>query len=324
MNQNNKQKYAIEANNLTKKYGDLTAVDNISFKVRKNEIFGFLGPNGAGKTTTINMLIGLSNITSGSRRVNNQTEKEKIQQSIGVVPSESNLYPELTGFENLCFAASLYGMDKKTRVKRSAELLDKFDLKAAADRKFGAYSKGMMRKLTLAAGIIHQPQILFLDEPTTGVDVKSARQIRRLIAKLNQEGSTIFLTTHYIEEAERLCDRVAFLVNGKIKHLDTTANLLNDAQEGEILEFLAAENCLQQKEKIKRELAPYEVEVSVNRIKIFLEKEIAIKKFVDLFAELGIEIYEVRLLKPTLEDVFVKITDIDLEEMQNNLEEGEV
>ncbi|MFW6295140.1 MAG: ABC transporter ATP-binding protein, partial [Halanaerobium sp.] len=163
MNNNKRNNYAIEANNLRKRYGDLLAVDNISFKVRKNEIFGFLGPNGAGKTTTINMLIGLSNITSGSRKVNNQTEKEKIQQSIGVVPSESNLYPELTGFENLSFAASLYGIDKKTREKRAAELLDKFDLAAAADRRFAAYSKGMKRKLTLAAGIIHKPQILFLD-----------------------------------------------------------------------------------------------------------------------------------------------------------------
>ncbi|MFW5749857.1 MAG: ABC transporter ATP-binding protein [Halanaerobium sp.] len=324
MTQNKKQKYAIEADNLTKKYGNLTAVDNISFKVRKNEIFGFLGPNGAGKTTTINMLIGLSNITSGSRRVNNQTVKEKIQQSIGVVPSESNLYPELTGFENLSFAASLYGMDKKLREKRAAELLQKFDLAAAAERKFGAYSKGMKRKLTLAAGIIHQPEILFLDEPTTGVDVKSARQIRRLIAELNQEGSTIFLTTHYIEEAERLCDRVAFLVNGRIKHLDTTANLLNDAQEGEILEFLTAADVPQRKDEIKKELAGYEVEFSANKIKIYLEKEIAIKQFVDLFSDLGIEIYEAKLLKPTLEDVFVKITDIDLEEMQNNQEEGDV
>jgi ABC-2 type transport system ATP-binding protein len=182
----------------------------------------------------------------------------------------------------------------------------------------------MKRKLTLAAGIIHRPQILFLDEPTTGVDVKSARQIRRLIAELNQNGSTIFLTTHYIEEAERLCDRVAFLVNGKIKHLDTTAKLLNDAQEGEILEFLTDTDALQKKNKIKKKLAGYEVEFSANKIKIYLKKELAIKQFIDLFSELGIEIYEAKLLKPTLEDVFVKITDIDLEEMQNNQEEGEI
>ncbi|MFP4021430.1 MAG: ABC transporter ATP-binding protein, partial [Halanaerobium sp.] len=136
--------------------------------------------------------------------------------------------------------------------------------------------------------------------------------------------STIFLTTHYIEEAERLCDRVAFLVNGRIKHLDTTANLLNDAQEGEILEFLTAAGVPQRKDEIKKELAGYEVEFSANKIKIYLEKEIAIKQFVDLFSDLGIEIYEAKLLKPTLEDVFVKITDIDLEEMQNNQEEGDV
>ena len=134
------------------------------------------------------------------------------QHLIGVVPDESNLYPELTGFENLCFCAALYGLGKKEREARARELLETFGLAQAANRKFAGYSKGMKRKLTIAAGIIHQPEILFLDEPTTGIDVASARQIRQLFAGLNQAGTTIFLTTHYIEEAERLCDRIAFIV----------------------------------------------------------------------------------------------------------------
>ena len=316
-------RYAIEANNLSKKYGELLAVDNISFEVKKGEIFGFLGPNGAGKTTTINMITGLSKITSGNVKVDGQTAVEKIQSRIGVVASESNLYPELSGFDNLCFAASLYGMRKEERQKRARQLLDEFGLKEAADRLFGAYSKGMKRKLTIAAGIIHKPKILFLDEPTTGIDVGSARQIRRLIADLNKEGTTIFLTTHYIEEAERLCDRVAFLVEGKIRHIDKTENLLNEVHRDKIIEFLTDKNCLENEDIIREKLSDYKVEITQSNIRVHLNKITGIKNLVDLFADLHCNVYEAKLIRPSLEDVFVKITGLDIEEMKNNKEKGE-
>jgi ABC-2 type transport system ATP-binding protein len=157
------------------------------------------------------------------------------QHLIGVVPEESNLYPELTGFENLCFCAALYGMRKTERQARALQLLDTVGLAAAGDRPFAGYSRGMRRKLTIAAGLIHRPSILFLDEPTTGIDVASARQIRQLIADLHRGGTTIFLTTHYLEEAERLCERVAFIVSGRIVRIDTVAALVQPVQERHVL-----------------------------------------------------------------------------------------
>src|SRR4030042_2661736 len=161
----------IEVDRLTKKYGDLAAVDQISFSVHEGEIFGFLGPNGAGKTTTINVLTGLARATSGSAKISGfdcAGEIKKAQEIMGIVPDESNLYEEFDGFENLCFCGAFYGMQKEEREQRAKELLQQFGLAEAGKKPFQAYSKGMKRKLTIAAGIIHDPRVLFLDEPTTG------------------------------------------------------------------------------------------------------------------------------------------------------------
>lgn len=165
----------VTVTNLSKSYGDFVAVNDISFSIKQGEIFGFLGPNGAGKTTTINMMIGLARPTSGSIVINGIDaikNVKKAQAIMGIVPDESNLYDEMDGFNNLCFCGSLYGMNKESREKRAQELLKQFDLGKAGKRPFKAYSKGMRRKLTIAAGIIHEPSILFLDEPTTGIDVE--------------------------------------------------------------------------------------------------------------------------------------------------------
>lgn len=192
---------AIQAQGLNKSFGDIKAVSGVDFDVYSGELFGFLGPNGAGKTTTINMLTGLARPDMGTIRISgiNRTKNPRTAQHLmGVVPDESNLYPELSGMDNLCFCASLYGMSKKARQSKARDLLEMFGLTQAAGRKFGGYSKGMKRKLTIAAGIIHEPEILFLDEPTTGIDVASARHLRGLIAKLNQSGTTIFLTTECV------------------------------------------------------------------------------------------------------------------------------
>ena len=236
-------KDTIEVAGLVKSFGDVMAVNDVSFSVSSGELFGFLGPNGAGKTTTINMLTGLARPDSGTIRISgiDCTKRPRAAQHlIGVVPDESNLYPELSGFENLCFCAALYGIGKSRRVDRARKLLDTFDLSKAADRKFGGYSKGMKRKLTIAAGIIHEPEILFLDEPTSGIDVASARQLRQLIADLHDTGTTIFLTTHYIEEAERLCGRIAFIVAGHIVKTDSVANLIQPALRKHVVLFTFA------------------------------------------------------------------------------------
>jgi len=209
----------IEVYSLSKQFGDFKAVKEIDFTVETGEIFGFLGPNGAGKTTTINMLTGLARPTSGTIKIAGEDgikNIKRVQQLIGIVPDESNLYEEMSGLENLTFCASLYGMDKTKRERRAKQLLKQFGLTDTGNRSFKTYSKGMKRKLTIAAGIIHEPKILFLDEPTTGIDIESARQIRKLIKDLNEKGTTVFLTTHYIEEAERLCHRIGFIVNGRV------------------------------------------------------------------------------------------------------------
>ncbi|WP_199724062.1 ABC transporter ATP-binding protein [Methanohalophilus sp. RSK] len=231
---------AIKVEGLSKKYDNVQAVANVEFEVRSGEIFGFLGPNGAGKTTTINMLTGLALPDTGTIHIDgiDCTKKPRgAQHLIGVVPDENNLYPELSGFDNLCFCAALYGMSKSERQARARDLLEAFDLAKAASRKFDSYSKGMKRKLTIAAGIIHKPKILFLDEPTTGIDVASARHLRNLIRDLNRNGTTIFLTTHYIEEAEQLCNRIAFIVSGNIVRVDSVENLVQPIQGKHVIQI---------------------------------------------------------------------------------------
>jgi len=306
---------AVEVSNLTKRYGEVLAVDNISFDVSKGELFGFLGPNGAGKTTTINMLTGLARLDAGSIRIGGIkcTQNPKAAQHlVGVVPDESNLYPELTGFDNLCFCAALYGIGKNERQKWARELLDTFNLNDAADRKFAGYSKGMKRKLTFAAGIIHQPPILFLDEPTTGIDVASARQVRQIIADLHRKGTTIFLTTHYIEEAERLCERIAFIVNGRIVRTDRTADLIQPIQ-GKHMLILSVSNS---GDKLPKEMTSafpqYKFDSSApNHVSVESTEPVNVSPLIRFLEERGIQVTEARRHIPSLEDVFVQVTGVE-------------
>jgi ABC-2 type transport system ATP-binding protein len=316
----------IEVRGLTKRFDEVTAVDGIAFAVGRQELFGFLGPNGAGKTTTINMLIGLAKPDSGTIRVGGldcSRNPKAAQHLIGVVADESNLYPELSGFDNLCFCAALYGMGKQERQARARELLDTFGLTQAADRKFAGYSKGMKRKLTIAAGIIHRPQVLFLDEPTTGIDVASARQIRQLIADLHQNGTTIFLTTHYIEEAERLCDRIAFIVNGKIVRVDSVANLLQPIQGKHHLELVTAGSGADFCEGLAASFPELDFEpVSDSRIRVTSGAPIRVGPLVRFLEDQGAAVLEARRLQLSLEEIFVQVTGIEAQAMQNDKAKG--
>jgi ABC-2 type transport system ATP-binding protein len=314
----------IEAVKLTKKFDDVTAVDGASFKVFQGELFGFLGPNGAGKTTTINMLTGLARPDSGTIRIAGldcARNPKMVQHLIGVVPDESNLYPELSGFDNLCFCASLYGMPKSERQARARELLVTFGLKEAADRKFAGYSRGMKRKLTIAAGIIHHPKILFLDEPTTGIDVASARQIRQLIAELHRAGTTIFLTTHYIEEAERLCERIAFIVKGRIVQIDTVANLLQPAQEKKAILVSVTNSANDLCSKLAMAFPNFMFQaVSTGQIRVASADTISIGPLVRFIDNQRAIVTEVRQLRPSLEDVFIRVTGVELDVMKKEKE----
>lgn len=215
---------AIEVEGLSRTFNSLRAVDNISFTVEAGEIFGFLGHNGAGKTTSIRMLTGQLRPTAGRARVAGCdviTEQQRLKPLIGVVSENQNLYERMSGRENLAFAARLYGTDGK----RIDEALDQVGLLDRAKDNVGHYSNGMKQRLLIARALLHRPQIIFLDEPTSGLDPVVGRDIRRLVLELSRQGVTVFLTTHYMEEADQLCGRVAFISDGRIVALDKPDNL---------------------------------------------------------------------------------------------------
>jgi ABC-2 type transport system ATP-binding protein len=215
---------AIEVTGLSRTFKDLRAVDNISFTVEAGEIFGFLGHNGAGKTTSIRMLTGQLRPTAGQAKVAGcdvVTEQQRLKPLIGVVSENQNLYERMSGKENLAFAARLYGTDSK----RIEEALDQVGLLDRAQDKVQYYSNGMKQRLLIARALLHRPPIIFLDEPTRGLDPIGGRDIRDLVLDLARAGVTVFLTTHYMEEADLLCGRVAFISEGRIVALDTPDNL---------------------------------------------------------------------------------------------------
>ncbi len=317
---------AIVAGNLSKRFAEVEAVSGVSFTVPDGDLFGFLGPNGAGKSTTINMLTGLARPDSGSIHIGGMDCRRKpraAQRLIGVVPDESNLYAELTGFENLSFCAALYGMGKSERQHRAAELLNQFGLAPASNRKFGGYSKGMKRKLAIAAGIIHQPPILFLDEPTTGIDVASARQLRQLIAALHRAGTTIFLTTHYIEEAERLCQRIAFIVSGRIVRIDTVDRLLQPVQEKYALQIAStnAPGGIQEQLSVSFPGLAF-TSPGEGLIRVEAHEPIRVGPLVRFLEDHGAEVAEARRIRPSLEDVFVQITGVEAGVMRTEKEKA--
>jgi len=315
---------AIEVSGLTKRYSGVLAVNDISFQVGTGELFGFLGPNGAGKTTTINMLTGLARPDAGAMcicGIECTNNPKAAQHLMGIVPDESNLYPELTGFENLCFCAALYGMPKNERRNRARDLLDTFGLADASGRKFAGYSKGMKRKLAFAAGIIHRPPILFLDEPTTGIDVGSARQVRQLIADLHLKGTTVFLTTHYIEEAERLCERIAFIVNGRIVRTDRTANLLQPVRGKNVLMLSVSHFGAHLAVEMASAFSQYQFQsMTSGRVLVESADPVSIGPLVRFLEERGVQVTEARRHLPSLEDVFVQITGIEAGLMQKEKE----
>jgi len=298
---------AIQVEGLTKVFTTgkdrppLRAVDGIDFTVHEGEVFGFLGPNGAGKTSTIRMLTGLSRPTAGKAHVFGlglDKDLPGIKKRIGVVPETSNLYDELTAYDNLVFAMRLYGVPRTERKARAESLLKRFYLGEKRDAPFAKLSRGMKRALTIAAALAHRPPLVFLDEPTTGLDVMSARNLRGMIASLRDEGVTVFLTTHYLEEAERLCDRVAVIVKGKIVALDTVDRLRSGAQQKTVVEMTLADSDGQQEKK--RVECDDGVETAIQRL---------------LNETNGRRVLAVDTLRPSLEDVFVQLTGLSAEVM---------
>ena len=300
---------AIKVSGLTKYYKDpstgsgqgLRAVDHVSFEVKAGQVFGFLGPNGAGKTTTIRMLTGLSQPTAGSAQVlgyDLRTDLVRIKKAVGVVPETSNLYAELTARDNLIFMGQLYGVPRRERGQRADELLRQFRLWEKREVPFAKLSRGMKRALTVTAALVHRPRLLFLDEPTTGLDVLSAHSLRALIERLREAGVTIFLTTHYLEEAERLCDRVALIVEGRIVALDTVDGLKAQVQGQAAVEVVMAS--ADGREERQR----------------FVGDDMAAAVRKALAATEGRQVVALNTIRPTLEDAFIELTGLSAEVMR--------
>jgi ABC-2 type transport system ATP-binding protein len=226
----------IQTQALSKRYGDKLAVNNVSLEVQAGEVFGFLGPNGAGKTTTIKMIVGLLQPTSGTIRVTGydvQTQPLLAKASSGYVPDTPNLYGKLTGRELLRFVGDLYSLDRQRLAQRSEELLRVLDLTEAADQTIDSYSHGMQQKASLAAALMHDPKVLVLDEPTVGLDPKSARLIKDILRQMADRGTAVFLSTHILEIAERMCDRIGIIDKGALVAVGTMTELRALGKAGE-------------------------------------------------------------------------------------------
>ncbi len=308
---------SIEIKNLTKKFADFIAVDNISLDIDDGELFGLLGPNGAGKTTTLSMLATILKPTSGSAKLSgiDITEQDKVRRSIGIVFQDPSLDDELTGRENLDFHGRMYHMPSKLRSQRIDEVLKLVNLEDKAKMQIKTYSGGMKRRLEIARGLMHHPKILFLDEPTLGLDVQTRRNIWEYIEKLNKEEKlTIILTTHYMEEADFLCNRIAIIDHGKIMALDTPDNLKN-SMGGDIIDLATDE-----KEKLKDSLVfewIKDMKILENSLRItVVNGEKAIPEILSLATRIGIKISSVNLKKPTLEDVFISYTGRSIREQE--------
>ena len=311
---------AIKVENLTKKFDGLIAVDNISFQVKEVELFGLLGPNGAGKTTTINMLSTLLKPTSGRGEVAGFdiiSKKDKVRRSIGIVFQEPALDSKLTGRENLEFHAMMYGMGKTERRKRIDEVLEIVELKDRARVLVENYSGGMKRRLEIARGLIHRPKVLFLDEPTLGLDAQTRRNIWDYIKKLNRESKvTIILTTHYMEEADYLCDRVAIIDHGKIVVLDTP-NKLKDMLGGDVISLKIDKETEKFTEYLKDFKWIKSMKNHNGNLNLSVEKgEKRIPELIRIAEKTGIDVDSVSLHKPSLEDVFLHFTGKTIREQE--------
>jgi len=300
---------AIEMIELCKSFGTFRAIDHLSLSVRQGEIFGLLGPNGSGKTTTINMISGLSIPSSGEVRVlgyNVRHQARQVRQFLGSVPQETALYEELTAWDNMDFHADLFGIpgkEKRERITRMLELVQLLDRK---NSRVATYSGGMKRRLALARALLHDPQLVYLDEPTLGVDVQSRRAIWDYIISLREEGKTVLITTNYLEEAQALCDRLAIIDHGKLIAVDTPAHL-KQTYGGSVVEIETA-----RESKLVEQLRTLQgvKEVTQDGTQLHVSTEgnhNVVPQIINLLSQEG-EIKNIAVREPNLDEVFLCLT----------------
>jgi len=322
---------AIEVKKLTKIYNGknvgILAVDQIDFSVPQGEIFGFLGPNGAGKTTTQRMLTTLLTPTSGQILIHGHDlshDPYPAKRLMGLVPEESNVYTELTAWGNLMFSARLYLVPSRQRKERARDLLESFGLWEKRDVKVEEYSKGMRRRLSIAMALIHKPRLLFLDEPTPGLDAQSARSIQDLIRKMNREGTTIFLTTHQIEEANQLCDRVAIIDHGKIAAIDTPEKLKTTFQRVQSIEVAFSGSKIELGKSLEKLPQVSKTVKLGDKWRLYTENPPSlIPQLIDVAREQDRQILSLNTMEPSLEDVFLDITGQEIGTIRHSRNAGD-
>lgn len=316
---------SIEINSLSKKFGNVLAVDDISLKVKEGEIFGFLGPNGAGKSTTMMILTTLLKPTIGSALVAGYdvvSQAKQVRQNIGYVQQEISVDEYLTGRENLILQARLNHIPKNLVDKRIDEILDLIELSEKQNMSVNTYSGGMRKRLDIAGGLLHRPKVLILDEPTVGLDIQTRRKIWEYIKKIHDEFEmTIFLSTHYMEEADKLCDRIGIIDYGKIQVIDAPQTMKN-ALGNEVITFTINHN--EEKKlnliaKIKEIEFVKEISANQNGITVFSSKGTEVIPLIfQLSSNMEIKINSISLTQPTLDDVFISYTGRDLRDDTNN------
>ncbi len=309
--------YIIETQNITKKYDDFTAVDGVNLKVPKNSVYGVLGPNGAGKTTLISMLCTILHPTEGSATVNGYDivkDPKKVRESIGIVFQSRALDDILTGREHLEMHAALYGVPKDLREKRLEEVLDLIALGSKADEFVKTYSGGMKRRLEIGRGLIHHPKVLFLDEPTLGLDPQTRESIWEYIQKLNQEEKvTVLMTTHYMEEADKLCDEVAIINRGTIITADSPSNLKRELKADTIT--VKVDKPEEFMEKAQNLVFVKDIFAVDSEIKMMVERgDYLVPEIVNFANQNDIFVNSIELEHPNLEDVFLKYTGRSISE----------
>ncbi|QDI89673.1 ATP-binding cassette domain-containing protein [Candidatus Nitrosopumilus sp. SW] len=306
--------YSIETKSLTKSFGDVIAVNDISFTVENGEIFGFLGPNGAGKSTTMMILTTLLKPTSGQALIsgyNVMTDPKKVRENIGYVQQETTVDEYLTGRENLLLQAKLNHIPKNEIDSRIDEVLDLIELSDKQNESVVTYSGGMRKRLDIAGGLLHRPKVLFLDEPTVGLDIQTRRKIWEYIKKIHDEFEmTIFLSTHYMEEADQLCDRIGIIDGGKIQVIDSPKNMKN-AMGNEVISVVIEEN--PSRDSFLSELQKIESVNKINedgsKLTLFVSNGTeVIPKVFQISSNIGIKITSISLTQPTLDDVFISYT----------------
>jgi ABC-2 type transport system ATP-binding protein len=301
---------AIEAHHLSKSFGPVRAVDDVSIRVGEGGIFGFLGPNGAGKTTTIRLLTGILSSDAGSVRIGGvdiHRDPLAAKLKMGVIPENSTVYGDMTAWQNVLWTAKFYGLDRSTRERRAREILGRLGLTGRKDDLVRTFSKGMKQRVSIACAIVHSPEILILDEPTVGLDVQSRRLVIDTVRHMNEEGSTIFLTTHNIEEANTLCDTVSIINRGRIITTDSPEKLkktFDTARYVDISFEQPVEGSLFVHERISR------VERTGDKWRLYTDSPDQVVKYLGSLAERErLVILSIATSSPSLEEAFVRLTE---------------